>query len=448
MKKLWMVMILSMIFVSGCETKKVFVGEVYLTSERLELYLEFNESLMNTKEESTHSIIRIESNKTYQVIDGFGAAMTESSAYNLKNAIKKEEMLKALFSKEGINLNMVRLTMGSSDFSLSNQTYQPTATSPFSIESDRLILDILNEIEQDIKYVSSPWTAPAWMKDSQALNGGNFLNSYTKTYVNYFLNYLEAYQKEGIEIYAVTPQNEPLHQTPNYPSMLMSALVQASFIHELKTQLIKENSDVKIFGFDHNFKDIGYPKTLLNSKLSRESMDGLAFHCYDGDVSSLNDEAFEGIDLYITECSGGRWATHFTSNLLWNMENLLIGGLNQNVKGVMLWNLVLDENDGPKNGGCMNCRGVLTKTDQGYQKNVEYYALGHFSKFHQNGAKRIETTSSNVNILATSFKNPGGSIVLVAANKTTVDLKTSIYVDGAYYQYTIPKESVITIEFK
>ena len=441
-------MILSLVLIAGCETKKVYVGEVYLTSERLGSYLESKESLMSIKEESTLSTIRIDSNKTYQVIDGFGAAMTESSAYNLKNATKKDEMLKALFSKDGINLNMVRLTMGSSDFSLSNQTYQPTLTSPFSIESDRLILDILSEIDQDIKYVSSPWTAPVWMKDNQALNGGNFINSYTKTYANYFLNYLEAYQKEGIEIYAVTPQNEPLHQTSNYPSMLMSALVQAGFIHELKTQLIKDNWDVKILGFDHNFKDIGYPKTLLNSKLSRETMDGLAFHCYDGDVSSLNDEAFDGVDLYITECSGGRWATNFTSNLLWNMENLLIGGLNQNVKGVMLWNLVLDENDGPTNGGCMNCRGVLTKTAHGYQKNVEYYALGHFSKFYQTGAKRIETTSSNVNILATSFKNPDGSIVLVAANKTTVDLKTSIYIDQAYYQYTIPKESVVSIDFK
>ncbi len=104
----------------------------------------------------------------------------------------------------------------------------------FSLERDeRYIIPILKEIlkiNPDIKFMGTPWSAPAWMKDSQSMNGGSLLPKYYQSYANYFLKFIEGYKEHGIEIYALSPQNEPLYQTSNYPSMYMHVHQQTIFI--------------------------------------------------------------------------------------------------------------------------------------------------------------------------------------------------------------------------
>ena len=448
MKKLWMVMILFMTILSGCNSKKPYQVKVFLTSESEQSYLEENNALVLDNSQNSINQITVNTNKTKQTIDGFGAAMTHSSAQNISDSAHKDEIMTDLFGVDGIKMNLIRLTIGPSDFSLENKTYQDDPNSAFDLSQDQLVIDLLKTINHDYKIISSPWSAPAYMKDSKSLNGGNFLLAMKEEYSTYLVNYIKAYQNEGLNIDMLTLQNEPLHQTNSYPSMGMSALVQATLIDYFKDRLIEEKLNTKILGFDHNFKDVSYPKTLLNSQLSKDKLDGIAFHCYDGDVSSLDDPIFDGVNLYITECSGGRWATNFTANLLWNARELFIGGLNLGVKGVLLWNIALDTNDGPTNGGCLDCRGLITTTKTGYQKNEEYYVVGHFSKFHQKGAKKIEVTSSNNQILTTGFINPNGDVILVISNEQTYDVTTKIKLDGFNYVVKLPKESLMTLKFE
>jgi glucosylceramidase len=116
----------------------------------------------------------------------------------------------------------------------------------------------------------------------------------------------------------------------------------------------------------------------------------------------------------------------------WNLENIFIGSINYHSKGVLLWNLALDDNDGPTNGGCTNCRGVVTVHEDGtYTKNEEYYMIGHFSKFLRQGAKRIDVSSSHSSLLITGFINDDGSIVLVAHNKSRSQISFTLDIDGA-----------------
>src|SRR5690606_1297165 len=137
--------------------------------------------------------------------------------------------------------------------------------------------------------------------------------------------------------------------------------------------------------------------------------------------TSRLERLFPDKGIWFTEISGGLWATSFPDNITWNMENIFMGMINRSAKGVLMWNIALDQDNGPKNGGCQNCRGVLTSNTETntVTMNEEYYIIGHFSKFVERDALRIESISNNGNIIVSSFKNPDGSIAVIVHNKNT-----------------------------
>ena len=129
------------------------------------------------------------------------------------------------------------------------------------------------------------------------------------------------------------------------------------------------------------------------------------------------------------------------------MENIFLGSLNFGSRSVLLWNLALDETDGPQNGGCTNCRGVVTVTDENtYSLNEEYYMIGHFSKFIDADARRIDSKSTSANLLTSAFMNPDGSVVIVAHNKTNTDMLIQVAIDGHTFNYSIKKMSTVTFD--
>lgn len=413
------------------------------------------------KEHSTKQI-KILSNQTFQIMDGFGAAMTESSAYLLASMSdeKRQKTLNELFSKtDGIGIDFIRIPMGASDFSLDNFSYNDIPAGEtdlslfnFSLERDeRYVIPILKEIlkiNPDIKFMGTPWSAPAWMKDSQSMNGGSLLPQYYQSYANYFLKFIEGYKEHGIEIYALSPQNEPLHQTSNYPSMYMHVHQQTIFIDFLGKTLRENGHQTLIIAYDHNWDNYEYPMTVLSSEKIDNFVAGSAFHCYSGDVSNQDflNKNYPDKGIWFTECSGGNWATDFGSNISWNMENVFIGSINFHSKGVMLWNLALNEENGPQNGGCSNCRGVLTiNNDETITKNEEYYSIGHFSKFVVPNAKRVLVESSYEDIIATGFLNPDGSIVVVLHNKSFEMIDLNLNIDGVLGNYIIPSSSTVSL---
>lgn len=403
--------------------------------------------------------ITIDETITYQVMDGFGAAMTESSAYLLASLEEplQSEVMADLFDYIGIS--MLRVPMGASDFAFDNYSYDDMPEGEvdpelahFNITRDQAyvipMLKVAQSYNPDLLLMGSPWSAPAWMKDSKTMNGGSLKTAYEGVYADYFVKFIEAYQHEGLNIWAVTPQNEPLHQTSGYPTMYMTATQQVSLINKLGTRFETKGIDTLIIGYDHNWDNTSYPSAVLNGINSRDYIDGSAWHCYAGEVGtqSLINDMYPDKGIWFTECSGGQWSTNFSNNMSWNMENLFIGSVNHYAKGVLFWNLALDPSYGPQNGGCTNCRGALTidLENQEVIKNEEYYSIAHLSKFVKRGAIRIDAISSHPSLIVSAFKNPDGTIAVVLHNKATQTLNVDLVINGSYISYQITGKTTVS----
>ncbi|WP_308637882.1 glycoside hydrolase family 30 protein [Paenibacillus silvisoli] len=382
-------------------------------------------------------VIQVDANKSYQQMDGFGAAMTDSSAWLIANKLddaKRDDLMNKLFDFErGIGISYLRLPMGATDFSLSSYTYDdmpPGQKDPelkhFSIEHDKAymipMLQKAKQVNPALKIMGSPWSPPAWMKSTGSLLKGSLNEDAYEPYARYFVKFIQAYFAEGLPIDAVTPQNEPHYEPEGYPGMRMEAYEQGLFIKSyLGPAFSKANLDTKIVIWDHNWDEPDYPFKILGDPEVAPYIAGSAFHGYAGDVANqqMLHRAFPEKDIYFTESSGGEWAPDFAGNLKWDMQNLIIGSTRYWARTVLKWNLALDEKNGPKNGGCPNCRGFVKIDQKGGEVsfNSEYYAFGHASKFVKPGAFRIESNSfEGEGIQDVAFRNPDGSIVLIAFN--------------------------------
>src|ERR1035441_1677036 len=197
----------------------------------------------------------------------------------------------------------------------------------------------------------------------------------------------DAYQQQGIPIYAVSMQNEPLNSTSGYPSAYVAPSDEANFIgNYLGPALAGAGLEsIKNFGYEHNWDNPQYPEALLADSTAYGYLAGSSFHCYAGGVSAQSQvkQAYPAKDIWFTECSG-TVGSSFAGDLAWNAENLLIGATRNWARGVTLWNIALDRDSGPQNGGCNACRGVVTVdgsvSPPQITRNVEYYVLGHLGK--------------------------------------------------------------------
>jgi glucosylceramidase len=393
--------------------------------------------------------LAVDSGQRYQTMDGFGAALTGSAAYVIYNYLDetaRSQLLRTLFDPdEGIGLSYLRLTVGASDFSRFDYTYNdlPTGTtdpdlSEFDLRiEEEYLIPVLQEIlaiRPDLKIMATPWSPPAWMKTNNDLAGGELRTDFQDAFANYFVKYIQAMAAHQIPIHALTVQNEPLYAAP-YPSMKMSATRQQDFIkNHLAPTLSAAGLDPEIIIYDHNWDNTTYPLSILNDPATKALIAGTAFHCYAGDVSAMSSvhAAHPDKGLYFTECSGGDFSPNFATNLAWNTENLLVGATRNWAKTILLWNLALDEQHGPRNGGCQDCRGVVTVNSSNgvVQRNVEYYLLGHLAKFVQAGAERIETPNTRAEGLSqVAFRNPDSSRVLLLFNHEPQKQKVAVRVE-------------------
>lgn len=382
--------------------------------------------------------IVIDDGTTYQSMDGFGAAITGSSAFVIQTHLaeaEQDQLLQELFNPEtGIGINFIRLTMGASDFSLSDFTYNDqSSTTPEDLDQENFdlspedeylipLLQKIVDINPDINIMATPWSAPAWMKTTSMLkNGGNLRSELYDSYATYFVKYIQGMEERNIPIHSITVQNEPLYAAP-YISMEMSAEEQKIFIRDFLGPKFESNEiDTKIIIYDHNWDDIDYPLSILNDANAKSYVAGTAFHCYAGDVSAMSQvhSAHPDVGIYFTECSGGDFAPDYGANLSWNTENLIVGATRNWSKSVLFWNLALDQNHGPKNGGCQDCRGVVTidSNTGSITKNEEFVLLGHAAKFIRSGAKRIATPNTrSQGISQVAFKNLDETIAIIAFN--------------------------------
>jgi glucosylceramidase len=231
----------------------------------------------------------------------------------------------------------------------------------------------------------------------------------------------------------------------------MIASDQADFIKNyLGPAFVNTNIQTKIIIYDHNWDRPEYPLEVLNDVDARNYIDGTAWHCYGGDYENQSTvyNSYPGKNIYFTECSGGGWDTNFASVLTWNFENLFIGSTRHWARTVLLWNLALDEDDGPHIGGCNNCRGVITVGMNDYILNPEYYIIGHLSKFVMPGAHRISSDHISEDLDSVAFINPDGSIILIVLNKSNSSQEIAVNWKGQHFVYeNLPQRSVVTLKW-
>jgi glucosylceramidase len=415
--------------------------------------------------------IAVDSGTTYQQMDGVGASLTDSAGWVLWNkltASQRDTLMQSLFDpNSGIGISILRQPMGASDFSASGDySYDDVPagqTDPnlaqFSIAHDQTyLIPLLRQalsLNPSLKVHALPWSPPAWMKTTGAMNGGNIATADFPTLAQYFTSFIGAYQQQGIPIYAVSMQNEPLNSTTAYPSASVASSDEANFIGNYLGPALAGAGlgNVKIFGYEHNWDQPQYPEALLADSAAYGYLAGSSFHCYAGSVSAQSqvEQAYPAKDIWFTECTG-TVGSSFAGDLSWNAENLLIGATRNWARGVTLWNIALDQNSGPQNGGCTACRGVVTVDDSvsppAITRNVEYYLLGHLGKFVQPGGYRIDSnTYGSGSLEDVAFVNPDGSIVLLVLNAASGSSTFAVTWNGANFTDTLPAGALATYEW-
>lgn len=404
---------------------------------------------------------------TFQTIDGFGAAMTDSSAWLLNSKLstpQREKLMRQLFSQSGgIGINYLRVPMGASDFTATGYfTYNdnPPGGSDemqqhFTVAHDQAYviprLQQARDLNPDLKLMASPWSAPAWMKTNNSLAGGSLQQQWEASYARYLGKFIKSYEAAGLPIDTISMQNEPLH-TSNYPTMSMTPTQQIRLIRDqVGPYFAAEGITTKILAYDHNWDQPDYPIQVLNDPVARQYIAGSAFHAYAGNVSAQTTvhNAHPDKGIYFTEITGGDWATNFADNLVWNFQNIIIGNTRNWGKNALLWNIALDQNNDPHLNGCSDCRGVVTINNStgAVTFNEEFYTLGQVTKAVQPGAVRINSaTGSALNTVA--FLNPDGSRVLIALNPNSSTATARIIENGQNFTYQIPGKSVATFRWE
>jgi len=413
---------------------------------------------------SAEVVISIDSTNLLQEMDGFGASLTDSSAWLLWSSLSssaRSNLMIELFSTNGIALSLLRQPMGASDFRMSDYTYNDRpkgqtdyGLTNFSVAHDETyIIPLLQQamgINTNLKLMATPWTAPAWMKTTTNLYTGRLKNDAHDAFAKYFMKFVKAYSYYNLPIHYVTLGNEPLHEPGTYPGMLMDATNEIRLAQLVAQHFQTSGITSKILCYDHNWDQYTYPLAVLDNTNAHNVVDGSAFHGYGGDVSaqSIVRQAHPDKNIYFTEISSGAWSPSFSNSLLWDVETLIVGAPQNWSKTVVKWNLALNQTYGPKmTGGCSNCRGlvIVNSTNGAITRNPDYYAIGHASKFVRPGARRVASTEAPAGgPCSVTFRNPDSSTVVVAYNELHTRRSYTIHWKDQSFSYVIPQRSVAT----
>ena len=411
----------------------VSTATLHLTTMDQQYLLAPKVILASEKTPESDQIIHINPLKTYQEMDGFGFTLTGGSAMHLSKMekVSRQKLLKELFGTGPgeIGISYLRLSIGASDLDEYPWSYndlpkgkEDLTLKNFSLGYDTLyLLPILKEIlaiSPQIQFMGSPWSPPTWMKDNKDTRGGSLLTKYYDVYARYLVKYIQSMNFHGINISALTIQNEPLHPGNN-PSLLMLPEEQKVFIKKyLGPSFEKNNLKTKIIIYDHNANRPDYPITILDDPEAAKYIDGSAFHLYEGEISALSKvhDAHPSKNLYFTE----QWIGgpgNFVGDFTWHLKNLVIGGPKNWAKTVLQWNLTsnVDYTPHTDRGGCTKCLGAVTIEGNKVTKNPAYYIIGQIAPFVKPGFKRIESNEIN-GINQVSFSNEAGNTVIIMQN--------------------------------
>jgi glucosylceramidase len=474
----------------SCKDNKSYSIQVFETSAAGNQLTE-----LNTFDNADNpEIITIIPTDTFQTITGFGGSFTEASAYllNQLSPENRKKIIDAYFGDEGARYSLTRTHINSCDFSLSQYAYSEDPNDmqleKFDISPDKndiipFIQDAIKTSSDGFKIIASPWTAPPYMKDNNHWVGGKLLPKYRDTWALYFAKYIQAFQKEGIDIWGVTVENEPLGNGNNWESMHYSPEEMTDFIKDhLGPKLEAEGLEgVKILGYDQNRDELKeWVDVMYANAETSKYIDGTAIHwyastyevfpdvlqyahqkspnkylietegCIDAEVPVWQDDVWywkkEATDW------GWDWASAETKYLhpkyspAFRYARDIIGCLNNWVDGWVDWNMVLDKQGGPNwfKNWCIAPVIVDPEKDEVYFTPL-YYVMAHFSKYIRPGAKRIGWESNNKDLQITAAQNPDGSIAVVILNEDKNEKTYTLQIENLIKPITISGKSVQTI---
>jgi len=472
---------------TGYSTSTVATGTYSLLGPAVSLVLSTNDetqlmaaqpsvnfNLGSTADAGTDTVV-VDAKQTYQSIDGFGASFTDSAAWLLMTVEPSSSLsgtLNDLFTRNGngIGLSFMRIPIGASDIALSVYSFDdmpvgqtdPTLAN-FSITHDQAyILPLIQQakaLNPNLKLMANPWSPPGWMKDPASMSpvsmlGGTLLmtSANEAAFANYLVKYIQAYQAAGVPIDYITVQNEPLNITTSYPSMGMSDSVQLALLQNyVLPALAANNISTKVFVYDHNWDTPSYPQTVLSGLTAQQltQVAGTAWHGYGGapGAQQLLQNQFPALGNWETEHSGGAWISdQFTSDMLEITQVLRNSG-----KAYVKWSLALNQNLGPNLtqnaglGGCNTCTPIVTVNSQtgAVTKDIEFYTLGHYSKYVLPGAVRVYSSNTPA-IASVAFVNPDSSMALIAYNSSPSSQTFQVQWGTESFSYTLPATAAAT----
>ena len=469
-----LVALASMSYIQGNQTSKAtYSSKVYTTAHHSKLKLSESSGLRFEdwyQPLEYEASILVDPTREFLEYMGIGAALTDAAAetfYKLSPE-NQEKLLVAYFDKnDGIGYNLARTIIHSCDFSSNSYTYIDEGDSElksFSIDKDKrfripFTKKAIEAAGGELRMYASPWSPPAFMKtNNNMLKGGKLRPEYRQSWANYYAKFIHAYQGEGIPIWGLTIQNEPM-ATQRWESCIYSAEEERDFLKNFLGPTLEKSGlgDKKIIVWDHN-RDLIYQRasTILNDAEARKYVWGVGFHWYedwkDGKPMFQNvqrvKESFPEVNMIFTEGTNEKFSFEEinTPRLAERYGKSMINDFNNGVVAWTDWNILLDETGGPNHVGNLCFAPVIgdTRTDELIFTD-SYYYIGHFSKFLNEGAKRLATVSSSNDVIATAFKNPNEDLVIIVMNSSEDKKKFSITLGDATAKTKIPAHAMQTI---
>ncbi len=457
-------------------TIKGDVTGVYTTNGGRAMLKSYNETdikvskYFENKTVKAESVLEIFPEATMQTIEGFGGALTDSSCANLNKMSEenRNRVLIDLFDKEqGLGLNILRQPCGVTDFAVEWYTYDDMPEGQtdinlehFSIERDKnYIIPNLKRaqaINPDIKFISSVWSPPLWMKTKYewtSVNNTKLNPAYYDVFARYLVKFLRAYESEGIKFWSIVPQNEPTG-VHGIPAAVYTADEMSDLINNYIAPTFKANGiSTEIWSWDFNFFSTE-AKAFTGGAIN--NIQGVAMHYPSLEVKLITDLLYDyDRPVYLTETG-----SISGSNDIAYTVGEVVSWFNAGASALVRWNLTLDEYGGPSDSrnphdwdepndigsgviGYHTPTATVTRTS-------DYYVLAHFSKFVNRGAKMLysEFKEENEFLESVSFLNPDNTVATVIANKKMRGAKFAILYGNRVINLSVPAASAVTLKFQ
>ena len=409
-------------------------------------------------------VVLVNTRHTFQEIEGFGGAFTESAAvvWQALDPQRRDQVLRDYFDPQhGHGYQLCRVHMNSCDFSLGNYAHLPTPDdvdlAGFSIERDRrALLPFIQAAQkvagQPIKLLVSPWSPPPWMKSNGEMNhGGRLLSQYRDVWARCFVRFIEEYAKEGVPVWGVSVQNEPA-AVQRWDSCIYSAEEERDFVRDHLGPVLAAAGlgHVRIVVWDHNRDHMVERASVVYADPdAAKYVWGTGFHWYGEnhfDHVQLVHDAWPDKQLLFTEGCQEGGPHHGSWDLGERYACSMVNDLNRWTVGWIDWNLLLDASGGPNHVGNLCSAPLLVDTALGtLQHQSSYFYIGHFARFARAGARRVLCAASREDLEAAAFLNPDGVVATVVMNRTAARMRFVLRCDGSSVVAELPPRSIATL---